>query len=86
MKSAIKRRFIMPPQITYASALPGKTGKHENCIFHSRAVLVHLLLFDFFNLFDSTTHTNAAVYDFLNLAINALCSSLLRGMIQEKGS
>jgi len=30
----------MPPQITYASALPGKTGKHENHIFHSNAVLV----------------------------------------------
>jgi len=25
----------MPPQITCASALPGKTGKHENHIFHS---------------------------------------------------
>jgi len=25
----------MPPQITCASALPGKTGKHENYIFHS---------------------------------------------------
>jgi len=30
----------MPPQITCASALPGKTGKHENHIFHSNAVLV----------------------------------------------
>jgi len=25
----------MPPQITCASALPGKTGIHENHIFHS---------------------------------------------------
>ena len=25
----------MPPQITCASALPVKTGKHENHIFHS---------------------------------------------------
>jgi len=24
----------MPPQITCASALPGKTGKHEHGIFH----------------------------------------------------
>jgi len=33
----------MPPEveITYASALPGKTEKHENCIFHSNVVLVH---------------------------------------------
>jgi len=23
----------MSPQITCASALPGKTGKHKNCIF-----------------------------------------------------
>jgi len=30
----------MTPQITCASALPGKTGKHENHIFHSNAVLV----------------------------------------------
>jgi len=30
----------MLPQITCASALPGKTGKHENHIFHSNAVLV----------------------------------------------
>jgi len=32
----------VPPQITYASALPGKTGKHENHIFHSNAVLVEI--------------------------------------------
>jgi len=25
----------MPPQITWASALPGKTEKHENYIIHS---------------------------------------------------
>ena len=35
IKYAIKRRFTMPPQITCASALPGKNGKHENHIFHS---------------------------------------------------
>jgi len=33
----------MPHQITCASALAGKMGKHENCIFHSNAVLVHCL-------------------------------------------
>jgi len=27
--------FTMPAQITYAFALPGKTRKHENHIFHS---------------------------------------------------
>jgi len=30
----------MPSQIIYASALPGRTGIHENHIFHSNAVLV----------------------------------------------
>jgi len=30
----------MPPQITCASALRGNTGKYENHIFHSNAVLV----------------------------------------------
>jgi len=30
----------MPPQITFASALLGKMGKHENHIFNSNAVLV----------------------------------------------
>jgi len=30
----------MAPQITCASALPGKTRKHENHIFHPNAVLV----------------------------------------------
>jgi len=30
----------MPPQIACASALLGKTEKHENHIFHSNAVLV----------------------------------------------
>jgi len=37
---AIKRCFNMPLQIICASALPGKTGKHENHIFHSNAVLL----------------------------------------------
>jgi len=35
IKSTIKSRFPMPPQITCASVLPGKTGKHENHSFHS---------------------------------------------------
>jgi len=29
----------MPPQITRASALPWKMGKHKNHIFHSNGVL-----------------------------------------------
>jgi len=41
---AVKRLLLllcMPPQITCASALPGKTGKHENRIFYSNALSVH---------------------------------------------
>ena len=34
-------RFTVPPQITCASALPWKTEKHGNHIFHSNAVSVH---------------------------------------------
>jgi len=33
--------FTVPPQVTCASALPGKTWKHENRIFHSNSVSVH---------------------------------------------
>ena len=33
----------MAPQTTCTSALPGKTGKHENCSFHSNVVLTYLL-------------------------------------------
>jgi len=29
----------MPPHVTCASALPGKTGKHKNHIFHSIGLL-----------------------------------------------
>ena len=29
IKKAIKRRFTMPPQVTCASAPPGKTGKRK---------------------------------------------------------
>jgi len=57
--------FIFPPHPTSASALPGKTGKHVNCIFHPNAVLVHCLnstsclISSFIWL---TTHTHAAVW------------------------
>jgi len=30
----------MPPRITCAADIPGKTGKHKNHIFHSNAVLI----------------------------------------------
>ena len=70
----------MPSLITCASALPGKTGKHEDCIFHFSQSLLH-----FFNLFDSRLILTL-LYDSLNLVINAISSGLLGGMVQEKGS
>jgi len=78
----------MPAEITCASALPGKTGKHDNCIFHLNAVLLpelNQLLLDFFNIFDSRLILTLP-YDSLNLVINAFSSGLLGGMVQEKGS
>jgi len=56
-KVSSQKHFTMPHQITCASALPGKTGKRENCIFpqmlyYSASSEFNLLL-DFFNLFES---------------------------------
>ena len=63
----------MPPQITCASALPGKTEKCENRI--SLKCCISALpefnqLFDFFNLFDSRLILTM-LYDSLNHVINA---------------
>ena len=87
IKQAIKRWFTVPPQITCASALPGKIGKHENCILHSNAVLVHCQnsLLDYFSLFDSWLILKLP-YESLNFVINAFSSGLFRGMVQDKGS
>ena len=51
----------MPPQIRCASALPGKTGKHKNCIFHSNARIQPVATW-FLQSFWLTTHTHAAVW------------------------
>jgi len=71
----------MPSQITCASALPGKTGKHViyvNSIFHLNAVLVPEFnqRLDFFNLFDSQLILTL-LYDSLNLVLNVFLSGLL---------
>jgi len=76
IKQAIKRRFAMPPQITCASALPGKTGKHENRIFSLNCCISALpelnsSLLDFFSLFHSGLIL-MLLYDSLNQ-----CSVLL---------
>jgi len=41
IKYAIKKCFTMPPQISCASALPAKTGKHENHIFTHYWIVLH---------------------------------------------
>jgi len=51
----------MPPQVTRASALRGKTGKHENCIFHSNARIQPVTAW-FLQSFWLTTHTHAAIW------------------------
>ena len=69
----------MPPQITCASALHGKIGKHENCIFHSALSELNQSLLDFCNLFDSRLILTL-LYDALNLVINAFSSGLFGGI------
>jgi len=78
----------MPPQITCASALPGKTGKHENRIFTQ--MLYYFIARTqpaawFIQSFWLTTHTDAAVW--LPKSYNQ-CVPLgaVGGVVQEKGS
>jgi len=84
IKSAIKRQFTMPPQLTCVSALPGKTETRK--LQFSLAVLVHCQsLLDFFNLFDSRLILTL-LYDSLSHVINAFTLGLLGGMVLKKGS
>ena len=43
IKEAIKRCFTIPPQVTCASALPGKTGKREDHIFTQLDCVTHTM-------------------------------------------
>jgi len=78
----------MPPQITCASALPGKTG-NTKIAFFTRCISAfpefYQLLLDFLNLFDSRLILTL-LYDSLTLVTNAFSLGLLWGMIQDKGS
>ena len=74
----------MPPEVTCASALPGKTRIHKNCVFLS-ALPEFNHLFDFLNLFVSIL-TLTMLYDSLNHVINAFSSQGCWGMVQQKGS
>jgi len=63
----------MPHQLTYASALPGKTKKCENCIFPQcciSALPEFNELLDFFSLFDSQLIL-MLLYGSLSLVMNA---------------
>jgi len=72
----------MPPQITCASALPGKTEYTK--IAFSLAVLVHCKsLLDFFNLFESRL-IFVLLYDSQNLVINAFSLGLLEAWFRRK--
>ena len=78
----------MPPQITCASALPGKTGKHENRIFSLKCCISALpefnqSLLDLFSLFDSRLILTL-MYDSLNLVVNAFSSRLLGAWFRRK--
>jgi len=73
----------MSPQVACASALPDKTGKHKNRIFHSNAVLVNSTICLISSIFWLTTHTHAAVW--LSKSCNQ-CVQLgaIGGMVQDK--
>ena len=84
----IKRRFTMPPQVTCASVLPGKTGNTKIAVFtHCISALPEFnqSLLDFFNLFESRLILSL-LYDSVNLVINAFSLGLLGGRALEKGS
>jgi len=71
----------MPPQITCAYALPGKTENTKITLF-TRCVSAlpefNQSLLDFFSLFDSRLILTL-LYDSLNLVINALSLGLFLG-------
>jgi len=78
----------MPPQITCACALPGKTGNKKiaffiRCISALREFNQLLLISSVFLAHDSYF---ALRYDSLNLVINAFSLGLLGCMVQMRGS
>jgi len=75
-------------QLTYASALPGKTEKCENHIFSLKCCISALpefnqLLLGGLSLFDSRLLITL-LYDSLNLVINAFSSGLLGAWFRRK--
>jgi len=89
-KVSNQKHFTVPPQVICASALPGKTGKLESCIFSLKCCISALpefnqSLLDFFSLFDSRL-VLSLLYDSLNLVVSAFSSRAVGGMVWEKGS
>jgi len=86
IKYTIKRCFTMPPQITSASALPGKMG-NVKIVFFSGCISAlpefNQLLLDFFYLFDSRLILTL-LYDCLNLVVNAFSLGLLGAWFRRK--
>jgi len=74
----------MPPQITCASALPGKTGNTKTEFFtHCISALPEFSQVNFFNLFDSR-HIFRLLYDSPNLVINAFSLGSLGAWFRRK--
>jgi len=73
--------FTMPPQITCASGLPGKTRKRENAVFPQMLYISALRqlnqLLDFFNLFDSRLILTL-LYDSIRIQLQRLLGAWLR--------
>jgi len=84
-----RRPFTVPPQIICTSALPGKTGKQENRIFHSNAVSVHCQSSTSRSLISSVfltrdSYSRCLLYDSLNLVTNAFSSGLMGAWFRRK--
>ena len=89
-KQANKRYFIFAPHLTNASALPGKTRKHENRIYSLNCCINALpdfnqSLLDFCNLDDSQIMV-IILHNFLNVASNEVQLRVVGFIAQEKGS
>jgi len=87
-----KTFYYMPTQTTCASALPGKSGKHENRIFFTQMLYqciarIQLVAPWFLQSFWLTSHTHAAVW-LLRSCTGNQCVQVGAdgGMVQEKVS
>jgi len=81
--------FTVPHEITCASVLPGKTGKHGNRILTQMLYCQNSLpefiqsLLEFFNLFDSRLILTL-LDNSINLIISVFSSGLLQALFKRK--